>query len=210
MDTRLRVGRAIAKTEEEVAPQLMQQVKGHAPEAPPPAMATDGKGAYREAMVATWGTVPHYGGRGRPPTVPRPGKEWQYLQVIKRRQGSQVVRVTTKVIYGEQEEVKKALGEHTAYVERTHLTSRQMNGRLVRKALSFSKELRFLKAASALEDGLYNFTRPLKTLRVEVATPSKDVRWQPRTPAMAAGLTDHIWTVKELLTVVFVPPLTTT
>ena len=209
-DTRLRVGRAIAKTEEAVAPQLMQQSKGHAPQDPPPAMSTDGKGAYREAMLATWGTVPQYGGQGRPPTVPRPGKEWQYLQVIKRGQGSQVVRVTTKVIYGDQEEVKKVLGEHTAYVERTHLTSRQMNGRLVRKALSFSKELRFLKAASALEAGRYNFTRPLKPLRVEVANPSNYVRWQQRPPAMAAGLTDHIWTVKALLTVVFVPPLTNT
>jgi hypothetical protein len=204
MDTRLRVGRALAKTEEEVALQLMQQVKRHAPEEPPPAMSTDGKGAYREAMLATWGTVPAYGGRGRPPRVPQPGKDWQYLQVIKRREGSKVVSVTTKVIYGEQEEVKKVLGEHTAYVERTHLTSRQMNGRLVRKTLSFSKELRFLKAASALEDAFYNFTRPLKTLRVEVETPSAYRRWQQRTPAMAAGLTDHIWTVKELLTVVLV------
>ena len=122
MDTRLRVGRAIAKTEEEVAPQLMQQVKRHAPQDPPPAMASDGKGAYREAMLATWGTVPPYRGRGRPPTLPQPGKEWQYLQVIKRREGSKVVSVTTKVIYGDQEEVKKVLGEHTAYVERTNLT----------------------------------------------------------------------------------------
>src|SRR6266566_1219897 len=88
--------------------------------------------------------------------------------------------------------------KHTAYVERTHLTSRQMNGRLVRKTLSFSKELRFLKAASALEDALYNFTRPLKTLRVEVETPSASMRWQQRTPAMAAGLTDHLWTPREL------------
>ena len=147
MDTRLRVGRAIAKTEEEVAPQLMEQIKKHQPEEPPPALATDGKGAYREAMVETWGTVPAYGGRGRPPSVPQPGKDWQYLQVIKRREGSKLVSVTTKVIYGDQDEVKKVLGEHTAYVERTHLTSRQMNGRLVRKTLSFSKELRFLQAA---------------------------------------------------------------
>jgi hypothetical protein len=44
MDSRLRVGRAIAKTEEEVAPQLMQQIKRHAPQDPPPAMSTDGKG----------------------------------------------------------------------------------------------------------------------------------------------------------------------
>jgi hypothetical protein len=210
MDTRLRVGRAFAKTEEEVAPQLMQQVKRHAPEAAPPAMATDGKGAYREALLATWGTVPEYAGRGRPPTVPQAGKEWRYLQVIKRREGGKVVSVTTKVIYGDQEEVKKVLGEHTAYVERTNLTSRQMNGRLVRKTLSFSKELRFLKAASALEDALYNFTRPVKTLRLEVETPSEYVRWQQRTPALAAGLTAHIWTVKELLTVVLVPHLTNT
>ena len=51
---------------------------------------------------------------------------------------------------------------------------------------------------------------PGSTLRVEVETPSADLRWQQRTPAMAAGLTDHIWTVKELLTGVFVPLLTNT
>src|SRR5438270_13387914 len=55
MDTRLRVGRALAKTEEAVALELMEQVKKHQPEEPPPALATDGKGAYREAMLAVWG-----------------------------------------------------------------------------------------------------------------------------------------------------------
>ena len=210
MDTRLRVGRAIAKTEEEIAPQLMEQIKRHQPDEKPPALATDGKGAYREAMLQTWGKVPEYSGKGRPPTALRPEKEWQYLQVIKQREGSKLVRVTTKVIFGDPEEVKAVLGEHTAYIERTNLTSRQMNGRLVRKTLSFSKELRLLQAASTLEDALYNFTRPVKTLRVELAHPSKQARWQQRTPAMAAGLTDHIWTAKELLTLVLVPPLTNT
>lgn len=208
MDTRLRVGRSIAKTEEEVAPQLMEQVKRHQPVESPPALATDGKGAYREAMLKVWGMVPEYGGKGRPPTVPKPGKDWQYLQVIKRREGSKLISVTTKVIYGDHEEVKKVLGEHTAYVEITNLTSRQMNGRLVRKTLSFSKELRLLKATSTLEDALYNFTRPVKTLRVQRADRSLSARWKQRTPAMAAGLTDHIWTVKELLTIVLVPRLT--
>src|SRR2546430_14812366 len=74
-----------------------------------------------------------------------------------------------------------------------------MNGRLVRKTLSFSKELRLLQAATALEDALYNFTRPVKTLRVEVAHPTKQARWQQRTPAMAAGLTDHRWTGRRAL-----------
>lgn len=203
MDTRLRVGRAIAKTEEEVAPKIMEQIKKHAPQERPPALATDGKGAYREAMLETWGIVPEYSGQGRPPTLPKPGKDWQYLQVIKKREGNKVVSVTVKIIYGEPKKVKNVLGEHTAYVERTHLTSRQMNGRLVRKTLSF--ELRWLQAASALEDALYNFTRPLKTLRVELENPSPSARWLQRSPAMAAGLTDHIWTVQQLLTTVLVP-----
>jgi hypothetical protein len=80
-----------------------------------------------------------------------------------------------------------------------------MNGRLVRKTLSFSKDLRMLLAASALEDALYNFTRPVRTLRVELEKPVGQVRWQQRTPAMAAGLTNHIWTVEELLHLVLVP-----
>ena len=79
-----------------------------------------------------------------------------------------------------------------------------MNGRLVRKTLSFSKNLSSLEAASALEDALYNFTRPVKTLRVELANPTKQARWQQRTPAMAAGLVDHVWTTRELLTTILV------
>jgi hypothetical protein len=75
----------------------------------------------------------------------------------------------------------------------------------VRKTLSFSKDLHLLKASSTLEDAIYNFTRPVKTLRVELSNPSKQARWQQRTPAMAAGLTDHVWTIRELLTAVLVP-----
>ena len=205
MDSRLRVGRAIAKTEEEDAPILMKQIKMHAPEEGPPALSSDGKGAYREAFLETWGKVPEYGGRGRPPTALQPGEDWLYLQVIKERRGSRLVGVKTKVIYGDETKVKALLGEHTAYIERTNLTSRQMNGRLVRKTLSFSKELQMLKAASTLEDALYNFTRLVRTLRVELEEPTRQARWQQRSPAMAAGLTDHIWTVKELLHLVLVP-----
>ncbi len=205
MKTRLRVGRAIAKTEEEVAPELMKQVKRYAPDGGPPAMSTDGKGAYRQAMLETWGKVPEYSGQGAPPKLPQPGKDWQYLQVIKKRKGGKLESVRIKIIYGDEDEVKAKLGCHTAYVERTNLTSRTMNGRLVRKTLSFSKELRLLKAASTLEDAFYNFTRTVKTLRVEVSNPSKQARWQQRTPAMAAGLTDHVWTVRELLKTALIP-----
>ncbi len=198
------MGRALGKTEEEVAQQLMAQLKerGH-PEAPP-AIATDGKGDYRTALVETWGEVPAYQGRGRPPTQKQPQPEWQYLQVIKERTGSRVTAVHIKVVYGDPEAVLDHLGGHTAYVERTNLTSRQMNGRLVRKTLSYSKQRDALAAACAWEDWVYNLTRTVTTLSMPL--PADERRWQRQTPAMAAGLTDHIWTIKELLTTV-VPPL---
>lgn len=60
------------------------------------------------------------------------------------------------------------------------------------------------QAAAAWEDIVYNLVRPLKTLRLEDQTDSQR-RFRPRTPAMAAGLTDYIWTFKELLTTVPIP-----
>lgn len=188
--------------------ELMAQLKarGH-PNALPP-MATDGQGSYREAMVETWGKIPEYSGRGRPPTCKQARPDWYYLQVVKQRSGSRLTGVTIKVVYGDLEEVCKLLGEHTSYVERTNLTSRHMNGRLVRKTLSFSKELRMLRASCTWEDWVYNLTRPVKTLRLEVNNAQR--RWQPRSPAIAAGLTDHIWTVKELLMTVVAPPVINT
>jgi hypothetical protein len=56
------------------------------------------------------------------------------------------------IVYGEPKEVPALMGLNTAYVERTNLTSRQMNGRMVRKTLSFSKDEEMLKASCALED----------------------------------------------------------
>ena len=199
------MGRAIAKTEEEVAFELMTQLKTRGHPEKPPAMATDGKGSYREAMLWTWGQVPEYAGRGRPPIHKQPGPDWHYLQVVKERSGSRLIAVHTQVVSGDPEEVRALLGGHTAYVERTHLTSRQMNARLVRKSLSYCKQVRLLRAASSWEDWIYNVTRPVKTLRVECTASSRQQRWQARTPAMAAGLPDHIWTVKELLMTVVLP-----
>jgi hypothetical protein len=184
---------------------MMEQIKQRGHPTTPPAMATDGKGAYREAMVAVWGQVPAYQGRGRPPSEKQPGENWRYLKVVKQREGGRVVAVYTEVIYGEEQAVYDELGAHTAYVERTNLTSRQMNGRLVRKTLSYSKKLKMLKAACCWEDALYNFNRPCKSLRIELEEAGAGQKWQPRTPAMAAGLSDHIWSVKELLTMLVVP-----
>ena len=114
-----------------------------------------------------------------------------------------MIRVTHKVVYGDPNEVPNFMGLNTAYVERTNLTSRQMNGRMVRKTLSFSKEKEMLKASCALEDVVYNLTRPVKSLRVEVNNDQR--QWEPRSPAMAAGITDHIWTIGEIMMMLVVP-----
>jgi hypothetical protein len=67
--------------------------------------------------------------------------------------------------------------------------------------LAYSKVLEMHRAAATWEDAIYNLIRPLKTLQLEaVSDPSR--RWLPQTPAMTAGLTDHIWTVKESLTII--------
>jgi hypothetical protein len=191
IDSRLRVARAIAPTEDEAAFAAMAQLKVRfCPE-------------HREAMVATWGTVPDYGGLGRPPELKQPGTDWQYVQVVKERQGNRVTGVSVRVIYGDPKTTLSVLGGHTAYVERTHLTSRQMNARLVRKTLSYSKQLQALSDASAWEDSVYNLVRPLKTLRQACVSGLR--RWRRRSPAMAAGLTDHLWTLRELLLTVVVP-----
>jgi len=203
VDTRLRVGRGIGKTETKASIELLQQLKrrGH-PNTPPP-LVSDGWGGHREALIEVYGQVPDYSGRGRPPSLKQPGKEWLYLQMVKQRDNGRVIGVEPRVIFGDPEQIYTDLDTHTAYVERTNLTSRHMNGRLVRKTLGFSKRVQMLRAASIWEDSVYNLARHVKTLRLEVNDGTR--RWLQRSPAMVAGLTDHIWSIEELLSYVPVP-----
>ena len=204
-DTRLRVARGIAKTETKASTQVFQTLKqrGH-PDAPPPTIS-DGWGGIDDAMVEVYGRVPAYKGIGRPPTRKRAQPGWQYVQMVKQRERGRVVGIKVRVVFGDPIETLALLGQSTAYIERTHLTMRLFNGRLTRKTLAFSKALGMYRASAAWEDLVYNLARSVKTLRVEVFGDSKR-RWKQRSPAMASGLTDHIWTVKELLKAV-VPPL---
>ena len=141
MDSRLRVARGIAKNETQASIEVFQtlQRRGH-PEGPPPTLS-DGWGGIGEAMIEVYGIVPEYRGRGRPPTRKQPGSDWQYVQMVKQRdEQGRVARVKIRVVFGKKAEVIALLGESTAYIERSHLTSRLFNGRQVRKTLAFSKE----------------------------------------------------------------------
>jgi IS1 family transposase len=94
---------------------------------------------------------------------------------------SPILEVISKVKQGNPDE------DHisTSYVERQNLTMRMQMRRFTRLTNAFSKKLDNLKFAVALHFAFYNFCRVHKTLRV--------------TPAMEAGITDHVWTVQELL-----------
>lgn len=202
--TRLRVGRGIGQTETDAAVQLWQQVKQRAAHASsPPPILSDGWGGHREALVEVYGYIPDYQGRGRPPTRKQPVVGWHYTQMVKQRdaQGN-LMGVDVRVIYGDDTTLSQT-GTRTTCVERTNLTSRHMNGRLVRKTLGYSKRVAMLEAACVWEDGVYNFTRSVKTLRVEIKSEGK--RWLQCSPAMAAGLADHIWSIRELLVRVPLP-----
>lgn len=154
--------------------------------------------------MQVYGKVPEYSGRGRPPTRKRPVEGWHYTQMVKQRDAKgNLIGVDIRVIYGDETTLAQT-GTRTVYVERTNLTSRLMNGRLVRKTLGFSKELTMLEASCAWEDVVYNLTRSVKTLRVEVM-PQTNRRWIQRSPAMAAGITDHIWSIRQVLRAVPVP-----
>jgi len=200
MDSRLRVARAIEKDETQASIGVFQMLKrrGH-PDGPPPTIS-DGWGGIDQAMIEVYGMVPEYSGRGRPPTRKKPGTDWLYLQMVKQRdERGHFAGTKLKVIFGSLKAVSQLLGETTAYIERSNLTSRLFNGRQVRKTLAFSKDVDCYRAAATWEDMYYNFAKPHKSLRLRVYN-VPDRKWILRTPAMTAQLTDHVWTGKELFT----------
>ncbi len=205
MDSRMRVARAIEKDETQASRGVFRMLKGRGhPDGPPPTIS-DGWGGIDAAMVDVYGLVPEYGGRGRPPTRKQPGSDWLYLHMVKQRDAhGRCAGVKLRTIFGTQAEVLALLGKSTAYIERSNLTSRLFNSRQVRKSLAFSKDIEAYRAAAVWQDCYYNLVQPHKSLRVAVHDGSPR-KWAACTPAMAAKLTDHIWTVKELLTTVPLP-----
>jgi len=130
--------------------------------------------------------------------------EITYATVHKEREGGRVVQVTQQLILGSAGQLEQALAEsersrtvNTSFVERWNGTQRQFNARKKRKAYTFSKELSLHEACTWLVVLWYNFGWCVRTLRQQ--TQQTPPRYKQRTPAMAAGLTDHPWTMQELL-----------
>ena len=85
---------------------------------------------------------------------------------------------------------------NTSFLERHHLTDRHHNARKSRKTYRFSKDWRMHEAMTYFTKYSYNFCWPVRTLRERTDAGG----WRKRTPAMAAGLADHVWSLKEWLT----------
>ena len=170
-------------------------------------ITTDEDAPYRGAILKVYGetiTPPRTGKRGRPrrsSKVPPPGLT--YATVPKTRIKGRVVKVEQRILFGTAEAVEKALARsassravNTSFVERQNGTDRNRNARKARRSCCFSKDWSAHRAITFFTMYSDNFCGPVRTLR----TKGEDGTWQRRTPAMAAGLADHIWPLSEWLT----------
>ena len=141
---------------------------------------------------------------GRPGRPRNPEKvvdvNLDYATVHKTREKGRIVKVEKRVVFGTEERIEKRMEElpgktiNTSYVERSNLNWRMWDAHLTRKSLMYARSILWLKAKFSICVAFYNFIRPHETL-----SRGDDRRFLSRTPAMAAGITDHEWTVKELL-----------
>lgn len=180
-----------------------------------PLLTSDHLPHYAQAILKVfgrWVQPERKGLRGRfPKKRLDPPDGLHYAIVHKEHQKGRVVSVSTKVVFGKAEELLERLRTlgmkkiNTSFVERMNLTLRHMVSRLRRKGLTFSKKRKFLGWHMQLAVAYYHFVRTHKGLRQRLpqSIPTKGngspKKWQMHTPAMSASLTNHIWTIQELL-----------
>jgi hypothetical protein len=173
---------------------------------PIPVFTSDNWDSFEEGLLNVYGFLetPTYQGRGRKPLqalLPYPNLK--YAQVCKRREKGRVIEVVQRIVFGEPNEVLRLLGAdnggkiNTAYIERFNLTIRNSLARFIRRGMNGSKDLQMHSRAIDFFQAWYNFVKPHHSLRLEVNLGRK--KWMQRTPAMAEGITDHVWSLKELL-----------
>jgi IS1 family transposase len=158
-----------------------------------PRISSDGYDAYTRPLSEQVKAVTIYplqwalmkGKRGRPPqpkTIPDPALV--YGQVEKRREGRRVVKVEKKLVLGSP--TTDLAFVSTSLLERQNGTARSRNRYLVRKTYAFAKRVEYMDDQCEVDKTFYNFCRRHRGLKGE-------------TPAMRHGLTDHVWSVAEVL-----------
>jgi IS1 family transposase len=170
-------------------------------------MTSDEYKPYKKAILKAYGQTfkpPPTGQRGRPKGSRRvPAEGLKYATVHKTRRKGRVVKIDLRAVFGDKDEIEAAIEAsaasqtiNTAFVERHNGTDRNRNARKVRKSYCFSKDWDVHNTMTYFTMYSYNFCWSVRTLRLQ----DRDGRWHSRTPAMAAGLADHIWSLHEWLT----------
>jgi IS1 family transposase len=179
-----------------------------------PLFLTDGFKEYATALLThfgQWVQPPRHQDKGpvpKPRWMPLPGL--LYAQVIKTVRRRRLVRVSQRVVFGTLEAVQQVLAAHgwhinTAFVERLNLTIRQHVAAVGRRVATLCKGEDGVRQQLALYLVYYNFCLPHTSVRQPLPQPlptngsGSAKQWQPCTPAMAAGLTDRVWTLREVL-----------
>jgi IS1 family transposase len=179
-----------------------------------PLFLTDGFREYLTALLTHYGHwvhPPHCQATGpapKPRWMPRPGL--LYAQVVKTMRRRRLVAVKHRVVFGTLEAVNQLLAPlgwqiNTSFVERLNLTIRQHVAAIGRRVPTLCKGEDGLRQQLALYHVYYNFVLPHASLRQALPQPEPTngtgsaKQWRPQTPAMAVGVTDHVWTLREVL-----------
>ena len=193
-------GARVGESVEAVVADFKRRTEGR----PMDLMTSDEHRPYKDAILQAYGVEATTTPSGRPvyapPQVARP--ELCYATVHKARRLGRVTEIVTRGIFGTAALLTAALSGslvsravNVSFLERQPLTDRHRNARKRRKTDCFSKRREAHEAATYFSLESSNFCWPVRTLRAR----SPDQPWQRRTPAMAAGLTDHVWSLAEWL-----------
>jgi len=165
------------------------------------------------SAISTYMTLTTFartGKRGRPKNpVMEPHPDLVYGQLIKQKEEGRLKTIRTRVLLGAKRFQECGGTISTALIERVNLTMRQALAPLVRKTYSFCKDREQMRRRVVFFQTFYNVARPHQSLRTPLPVREHVLpgiirpKWAHRTPGMAAGITDHVWTFRELLTVKF-------
>jgi IS1 family transposase len=179
-----------------------------------PLCLTDGHRDYTMAFLAHWGywVQPARKRERGPAPKPRwmPVPELLYAQVVKSYRRRRIMGVKYGVVFGTMERVQQVLSAcggkiNTAFVERLNLDIRQRVAAVGRRVNTLCQGEDGLRQQLVVYQVYYNFCLPHTSLRQPLLVPEPTngsgsaKLWRPCTPAMAAGLTDHVWSLKEVL-----------
>src|SRR5262245_15606446 len=179
-----------------------------------PLFLTDGFKVYLTALLTHYGQWVHLprrqdkGPAPKPRWMPLPGL--LYAQVVKTVRRRRLVRVQPRVVFGTLAAGQRMLTAcgwqiNTAFIERVNLSLRQHVAAVGRRVTTLCKGEDGLRQQLVLYHIYYNFCLPHASLRQPLTQPEPTKgtgsakQWRPCTPAMAAGLTDHVWSLREVL-----------